>query len=377
MIVDRTYLDYNATAPVKPEVIALVAETMSAVGNASSVHTAGRAARGQVDKARARIGALVKAAPEQVTFTSGGTEANNQALASADGPVLTSVIEHESVLRAAGARPAIAVDDQGRLDLGALDAAIEAEAPAMISVMLANNETGVLQPIADIAARAVARGILLHVDAIQACGKQPVDMGELGADFLSLSAHKFGGPQGIGALITRPGLEPRALIKGGAQEHRRRAGTENVAAIAGFGLAAELAATDTTFSERVQRLRDRMEAGIRAIAPAVRIFGEDAPRLPNTSCLTMPGVSHETQLIAFDLKGIAVSSGAACSSGKVGPSLVLAAMGVPDQEAGTAIRVSFGWDSEPSDVDRFLEAFADLFNRQRSRREAELVARTG
>ncbi|MGI9417693.1 MAG: cysteine desulfurase family protein, partial [Geminicoccaceae bacterium] len=211
----RIYLDYNATAPVKPEVVALVAETMSTVGNASSVHTAGRTARSRIEKARAQVASLVRTVPECVTFTSGGTEANNQALASAGSPALTSAIEHESVLRAAGDLPPIGVDGQGLIDLNALDAAIETQTPAMISVMLANNETGVIQPIADVAARAAERGILVHVDAVQAAGKLPVDMSELGADFLCLSAHKFGGPQGIGALITRPGLDPRPLMKGG------------------------------------------------------------------------------------------------------------------------------------------------------------------
>ncbi len=195
----------------------------------------------------------------------------------------------------------------------------------------------------------------------------PIDFFELGADFMTLSAHKLGGPQGIGALIVRPGLEPAPLLKGGAQEHRFRAGTENVAAIAGFGLAAELAISDTSFSARVAELRDLIEAEIMAIAPEARIFGKNAPRLPNTACFTMPGVGHETQLIAFDLAGIAVSSGSACSSGKVGPSHVLAAMGVPDDVAKTAIRVSLGWANSKKDADRFVKVYHEVSQRCRAR----------
>lgn len=222
---------------------------------------------------------------------------------------------------------------------------------------------------------AADRGILLHVDAVQAAGKIPIDFFELGADFLTLSAHKLGGPQGIGALIARPGIEPSVLLRGGAQEHRLRAGTENVAGIAGFGLAAELAHSDVSFTERVGLLRDWMEAEIMAMSPETRIFGQKALRLPNTSCLTMPGVSHETQLIAFDLAGIAVSSGSACSSGKVGPSHVLAAMDVPDTEAKTAVRVSFGWASTKTDAERFIKVYNDVFQRCRARQSADQSAK--
>ncbi len=377
MAASGIYLDYNATAPVKPAVIERVAEVMTAVGNPSSVHSSGRDARRLVDQARQQVAALVNVSPvanaPSVTmiFTSGGTEANNQALASVDGPVLTSAVEHDSVLRATDDISLIGVDDAGKIDLDALRSACDRRSPGLISVMLANNETGVIQPVREVARMAAERGILLHVDAVQAAGKIPIDFTDLGADFLSLSAHKLGGPQGVGALIVRPGLEPTAVLKGGAQEDRRRAGTENVAGIAGFGLAAELALADAGFKERVGLLRDRMEAEILALSPETRIFGRSSPRLPNTSCLTMPGVSHETQLIAFDLAGIAVSSGSACSSGKVGPSHVLAAMGVPDAEAGTAIRVSFGWASVEGDTERFIKAYRELFERRRARRRAD------
>ncbi len=375
MAANGIYLDYNATAPVKPAVIERVADVMATVGNPSSVHGSGRDARRLVDQARQQVAALVNASPAAtVVFTSGGTEANNQALASVDGPILTSAVEHESVLRAPGDQSPIGVDGDGRIDLEALCSACDRRSPpppAMISVMLANNETGVIQPIREITRIAGDRGILVHVDAVQAAGKIPIGFSDLGADFLSLSAHKLGGPQGVGALIVRLGLEPSAVLKGGAQEHRRRAGTENVAGIAGFGLAAELALSDTDFNERVGLLRDWMEAEILAISPETQVFGKRAPRLPNTSCLTMPGVSYETQLIAFDLAGIAVSSGSACSSGKVGPSHVLAAMGVPDGEAETAIRVSLGWASSRDDAERFIKAYRELFERRRARRSID------
>lgn len=344
------------------------------VGNASSVHGPGRQARRFVDQARQQIATLVSAPSATVVFTGSGSEANNQALASVDGLILTSTIEHESVLNACRARQSTSIDaipvgGDGMIDLRALEQTLDqlATPAALLSIMLANNETGAIQPIHDVARLTADRGLLLHVDAVQAAGKIPIDLAELGADFLTLSAHKFGGPQGVGALIARPGLEPRALLKGGAQEQRFRAGTENVAGIVGFGLAAELAIADTTFKARVQGIRDRIEAEILAMAPDARVFGAGAPRLPNTSCLTMPGVSHETQLIAFDLAGLAVSSGAACSSGKVGPSHVLAAMGISDSEAATAIRVSLGWASSTADADRFIKAYGDLFQRNRAR----------
>lgn len=384
MTVNDVYLDYNATAPVKPEVIERIAETMAIVGNPSSVHGAGRTTRRIVDQARQQIAALVNASPATnapsatVIFTGGGTEANNQVLASVDGPIVTSAIEHDSVLHARGDAASIPVDRDGKIDLDALRSACDRRSPpcVMISVMLANNETGVIQPIREVAGIAADLDIPLHVDAVQAAGKIPIDFFELGADFLTLSAHKLGGPQGIGALVIRPGIEPRALLKGGAQEQRMRAGTENVAGIAGFGRAAELALSDRSFAERTGTLRDGVETEILKISPTTEIFGKRAARLSNTSCLTMPGVSHEIQLIAFDLAGIAVSSGSACSSGKVGASHVLAAMGVPDGEAGTAIRVSFGWGSAKTDAERFIKVYDDVFQRCQARQGADLSVKS-
>lgn len=372
---DQVYLDYNATAPIKPEVIDAMAEAMAVGGNPSSTHAAGRAARRMVSRAREQVAALVGTSPATVVFTSGGTEANNQALA--DNPVLASAIEHPSVLALAGNQPPVPVDDNGIVDLHRLSdllaserPATLAERPATLAVMLANNETGVVQPVKEVVANAGETGIRLHVDAIQAAGKIPVDFFELGADTLSLSAHKLGGPQGVGALIFREGIEPGALLRGGAQEQRLRAGTENVPGIVGFGVAADLAMADRTFAARVGGLRDRLEAEVLDLAAEARIVGGDAPRLPNTTCLALPGISHDTQLIHFDLAGIAVSAGSACSSGKVGPSPVLAAMGLPAELAGSAIRISLGWNSQERDVDRFVVACRELLERRRLRQSA-------
>jgi cysteine desulfurase len=329
------------------------------------VHRCGREARRALEHARAAVAAMAGAAPAQVIFTSGGTEANNQALRSARGPVVVSAIEHDSVLATVPEATRIAVDTEGRVDLRMLERELGGGAPALVSVMLANNETGVIQPVREVVEVARRHGALVHCDAVQAGGKLPIDMSALGVDFLTLSAHKFGGPQGVGALVVRDGLEPETLLRGGGQELRRRPGTENLPGIVGFGRACELAMEDTDWPDRTSALRDRLEARIVALAPAAQVFGRQAARLANTSCLTMPGVSNQTQLIAFDLAGIAVSAGAACSSGKVGPSHVLAAMGVDPAEAASAIRISLGWASTADDVERFVDAWGRLYVRTR------------
>lgn len=384
----RIYLDHNATTPLRREVVQEMLRVLeSEPGNPSSTHAEGAAARATTERARVRVARSLNVAPGEVWFTAGATEANNSVLRgllgdpssepAASRHVVTTQTEHPSVrapleaFEARGHRVTwLRVDADGRLDPAAVTDALQPDT-ALVSIIWANNETGVIQPIREVAKIAADRDVLLHVDAVQAAGKIPFDFSEIGADFLSLSAHKLGGPQGIGALIARPGIEPAALLQGGTQEHRLRAGTENAAGITGFGLAAELALSDVAFAERVGLLRDQIEAEIMAISPETRIFGKIAPRLPNTSCLTMPGVSHETQLIAFDLAGIAVSSGSACSSGKVGPSHVLAAMGVPDEEAGQAIRVSFGWASSKTDAERFIKVYNDVFQRSRARQRAD------
>jgi cysteine desulfurase len=326
----RSYLDYNATAPMRPTVREAVIGALGLSGNPSSVHAEGRAARRAVEDARAAVAALTGAAPAQVVFTGGGTEANNQALAAAAGrTVLVSAIEHDSVLEAVPAARRIAVEPSGTVDLDALDRMLaQAGGPCLVSLMLVNNETGVVQPVAEAARIARSRGALLHCDAVQAAGRLPIDLAALGADMLTLSAHKLGGPKGVGALVLRDGLVCPPLLRGGGQEYRRRAGTENVPGIVGFGQAARDALAGLGDSERVDGLRRSLEARIRAAAPDAPIHGETARRVANTSCIGMPGVPAETQVMAFDLAGIAVSAGSACSSGKVRPSHVLTAMGL-------------------------------------------------
>jgi cysteine desulfurase len=287
---------------------------------------------------------------------------------------VVSAIEHDSVLAAVPDAARIPVDAEGCVDLAALERALARLAPQLVSVMLANNETGVIQPVREVADVARRHGARVHCDAVQAGGKLAIDVAALGVDLLTLSAHKFGGPQGVGALVVRNGLEPDALLRGGGQERRWRPGTENLPGIAGFGRACELAMADAGWRERAAALRDHLETRIAALAPAARVFGHGAERLPNTSCLTMPGVSNHTQLIEFDLAGIAVSTGSACSSGKVGPSHVLAAMGVAPDEAASAIRISLGWASIPDDVDRFVDAWGRLYVRTR-RAAADAIAR--
>jgi cysteine desulfurase len=360
-----SYLDYNATAPVRPAVIEAMRQALERVGNPSSVHRFGRDARRALEHARELVAAMVGAAPAQVVFTSGGTEANNQALQGARGPVAVSAIEHESVLAAAPDAVRIPIDAEGRLDLPALERELARSAPALVSVMLANNETGVIQPVRELVELAHRQGARVHCDAVQAGGKLAIDMDALGVDLLTLSAHKFGGPQGVGALVVGKELEPEALLRGGGQERRWRPGTENLPGIVGFGRACELAMADADWWQRTAALRDRLEARLTALAPAARVFGRGAERLPNTSCITMPGVSNQTQLIEFDLAGIAVSTGSACSSGKVGPSHVLAAMGVEPAVAASAIRISLGWASTPDEVDHLVDAWGRLYARTR------------
>jgi cysteine desulfurase len=329
-----------------------------------------------MERARGAVAELVGVVSADVFFTAGGTEANMLALTPAiatatekrprDG-LFISAIEHSSVRTggrfAAGAVADIAVDGTGRVDLAALRSVLSQAARPLVSIMLANNETGVVQPVAEAAAIVHAAGGLLHVDAVQAAGRLPLDMVALGADLLTLSAHKIGGPKGAGALLRRSDdihiAEP--LVRGGGQERGWRAGTENVAGIAGFGAAA-VAARRNLGSEaaHMARLRDQLEAGLRAITPEVVIFGAAAERLPNTMLFALEGAKAETAVIAFDLEGIAVSSGAACSSGKVQPSHVLGAMGVSPSLLRGAVRVSLGWGTSEIDIARFLTAWRKL-----------------
>ena len=371
----RTYLDWNATAPVRPQALAAMTAALRLPGNASSVHDEGRAARRTVESAREQVAAMVGAQARNVTFTSGATEANMLALT----PVLeiggrkeprdrlfVSAIEHPSVRGggrfAADAVEELPVDGNGVLDLVALARRIATAQRPLVSVMLANNETGAIQPIRAIADIVHDANGLLHVDAVQAPGRIACDMIALGADLLTLSSHKLGGPQGAGALIRRGDIAiGEALIKGGGQERGLRAGTENVAAIAGFGAAAEAAvASRPADAARMADLRAVLEAGLTAATPDVVIFAAKAPRLPNTSLFAAPGMKAETAIIAFDLNGIALSSGSACSSGKVQASHVLAAMDVEPGLAQGALRVSLGWETTERDIENLLNAWTKV-----------------
>ncbi|WP_375304072.1 cysteine desulfurase family protein [Bradyrhizobium sp. A11] len=372
---NRVYLDWNATTPLRPEARAAMVAAFDLAGNPSSVHAEGREARRLVEEARAELALAVGALPRNVVFTSAGTEANALALSPglrgpSSGPVerlLVSAVEHASVL-AGGRFPAntiglIRVTRAGVVDLEHLRARLADGPPALVSIMAANNETGALQPVAEAARIVHEAGGLLHVDAIQALGKIPFDIKAMGIDLATFSAHKIGGPKGVGALVMAEGiagLEP--VLRGGGQELGRRAGTENVVGIAGFGAAVKVALQALPEdAERITILRIRLENGIRGIAGAT-IFAEDVRRLPNTVLFTAPGLKAETAVIGFDLEGIAVSSGSACSSGKVQPSHVLSAMGFDPAVAQGAVRLSLGWSTEPDDINRALEAWRKLGN---------------
>jgi cysteine desulfurase len=370
---DRVYLDWNATTPLRPEARAAMAAAWDFCGNPSSVHAEGRQARRLVEEARTAVAAAVGALPRNVVFTSGGTEAN--ALALTPGlrrgsglpaeRLLVTAIEHASVL-AGGRFPTeaigtIGVTSAGLLDLDRLRAKLEGGPPALVSVMLANNETGAMQPVAEAAEIAHAAGGLLHVDAIQAFGKISCDINALNADLVTVSGHKIGGPKGVGAVALAEGvrgLEP--WLRGGGQELGHRAGTENVAGIAGFGAAAKAAmGVRESDAIRLESLRNRLERGLRETTGAI-VFSGDVPRLPNTTLFTVPGLKAETAVIGFDLEGIAVSSGSACSSGKVQPSHVLKAMGFGPEIAEGAVRLSLGWSTSAADIDRCLKAWRKL-----------------
>jgi cysteine desulfurase len=358
----RTYLDHNATSSLRPKARAAMLAALELGGNASSVHTEGRAARAAIDEAREVIARTLGVIPPMVVFTSSGTEANNFAVKSTPvGRLLVSAIEHPSVIEAAGAsgKPVefIPVDRNGLVDLTALDRMLGTGPQALISMMLANNETGVIEPLRDVVAIGRKHDALIHTDAVQALGKIPVNFGSLGVDLMSISAHKLGGPVGVGALIIRDGLTIEPLIHGGGQERRRRAGTENAAAIAGFAAAV----SEKLFE--IGNLRDLLES---RLEDAVFI-GRGVERLPNTTCVAWPGTAAETLVMAFDLDGIAISSGSACSSGKVARSHVLAAMGLAPEIVGGAIRVSLGWNTTEQEIDRFVAVAKSITARRRAR----------
>jgi len=351
------YFDANASEILRDVARDALVQALDCVGNPSSIHQAGRAARRMLEQARTQVATLAGAQPSEVIFCSGGTEANATAIAAlgADRVVLTGATEHPSVLSASPDAERLPVCADGTLDLPALEAALSRTPPALVCLMLANNETGVLHPIEEAARLCRAHGALLHVDAVQAAGRVPIDMARQGATTLAISAHKLGGPQGAGALITTPGLPIAPLIPGGGQERGRRGGTPALPAIVGFGAAA----AEANGAAHLAVLRDRLERA--AIARGAFVCGR-GPRLPNTTCLALPGVRSETQVIALDLAGIAVSAGAACSSGKISASHVLAAMGL-SEFAGCAIRVSLPWNATEAEIDAFIAAYGALADR--------------
>jgi cysteine desulfurase len=373
---ERSYFDWNATAPLREEARRAAEAALALVGNPSSVHAEGRAARHVIEHARQEVAALAGAKAADVFFTSSGTEANMLALSPAweigadkrpRDLLFISAVEHASV-RAGGrfapeAIKELPVDGEGRLRLDALEKALAGSKASLVSLMLANNETGVIQPVAEAASIVHAAGGLLHVDAVQAAGRMPLDINALRADLLTLSAHKIGGLKGTGALIrANEDLHLNdPLIRGGGQERGLRAGTENVPGIAAFGAAAAVARRDgEAEARRISELRLKLETGLRSIAPGTVIFGEGAPRLPNTTLFALEGMKAETAVIAFDLEGIAVSSGSACSSGKVQPSHVLGAMGVSPSLLRGAVRLSLGWETTETDIERLLNAWRKL-----------------
>lgn len=360
----RHYLDHNATSPLRPAAREAMLSAMALAGNASSVHAEGRAARKLLDDARDSVARALGILPQMLVFTSGGSESNTMAMTGVPvSRLLVSAVEHPSVLESARQSgksvEIVPITGDGVIDLEALDRMLPG-APALVSVMLANNETGVIQPISRVAELAGAHGALLHVDAVQGFGKIPVNFGLLGADLMTVSAHKLGGPAGIGALVIRDGLAIDPLIHGGGQELRRRAGTENVAGAAGFAAAVG----EKRLEIRV--LRDNLE---QALEGAV-IFGRSAERLPNTTCFAAPGMDAETLLMGFDLAGIAVSSGSACSSGKVARSHVLDAMGIAPEISRAAIRVSLGWTTTAEDIEHFIATWRRLRARHKARAAA-------
>jgi len=377
-VASLAYLDHAAITPVRPEAAEALREALSVFGNPSSIHAAGRAARDLLDRSRERVAAALGAFPGEVVFTAGATESAALAIRGAleaappgrDELVVTAV-EHPCVrdlakaLAARGTRvTTLPVDRRGLLDPEALRAAVT-ERTALVCAMRANNETGVVLPVAELAAAARDRGALFFCDAVQAVGKTEVDVRTLGADLLALSGQKFGGPRGAGALWVREGI-PLAPVLGGHQERGRRAGTENLPGIAGLGAAIEAAsARRSEEGARVAALRERLERQLLAALPGARVNGAGAPRLPGIASITFPGVDAEALLMALDLEGICASAGAACTSGSTKPSHVLSAMGLPVEEARSTLRLSLGWSSTEADVERAVEAVPRLARRVR------------
>lgn len=359
----KTYLDYNATAPIKPEVLSLVTTVMGETGNASSIHGFGRQARKYVEDARVQVANLCGVDPETVTFTSGATESINSVLSAyRDKTVFISDIEHPAVIEAAPHASRIPVTSDGVVDMTAYARMLKEcdTPPALVSVMLVNSETGVIQPIQEMAKMAHDAGALFHTDAVQAAGRMDLSAIAPHVDFISLSAHKMAGPQGVGALIVKQGITLPKFMMGGGQEKNCRAGTHNTAGIAGMGKAAQLALADLDHYKNIEKMRDRLESEIIKISDAVTIYGANAKRVGNCCNVGVKNLPAQTQMMALDLDGIAVSSGSACSSGSFKSSHVLKAMGVNDEDAKSALRISIGWATTSADIDRFLASWSKL-----------------
>ena len=377
---ERTYLDWNATAPLHAGARAAIERALDVSGNPSSVHVEGRRARAIVETARDQVAPLVGARSSEVVFTSGATEACNMVLAGPWGAILRAGIEHDAVLKPAAASGGEIIDlcvtRDGVVDLADLAAKVRTATAkhgagrVLLALQLANNETGVLQPLAEAAAIAREAGAMVFTDVVQAAGRVPLDFATLGVDTMAVSAHKLGGPKGIGALILRDGVELPALIRGGGQERYRRGGTENIPGIAGFGAAAEIARETLAERGRIAALRDRLEMGLVALTPDAAIVGATAERLANTTCVAAPGLSAETLVIRFDLAGFAISAGAACSAGKIGASSVLLAMGFPEATARSAVRISIGPTTTDREIDRFLDAWRNIASAPHTRTAA-------
>lgn len=368
---ESIYLDHNATTPVKPAVRETMLEMLDFAGNASSIHKAGRTARMRIEEARAGIARFVNAgARDIVVFTSGATEANNMLLRGCKlERIIASAIEHPSILQTGMATDIIPALPSGLVDIDALDRMLAANTrQTLISVMTVNNETGVIQPIEDIVKIARKHSALVHTDAVQAAGRISLDIQKLGVDFMTLSAHKMGGPQGAGCLVIANCAVVSPLLKGGNQEKSLRAGTENLAGIAGFAAAAALA--DCADAAQHRHWRDKLETALAAKAPTLHIFGKNAPRVANTSMFCLEGASSETQLIALDLAGICVSNGSACASGTVHASHVLQAMGATHAQAASSLRVSMGWNTSEKDIDMFIEQWSRMYDRIKDRLNA-------
>jgi len=363
----KTYLDYNATAPIRPEVLDLVTKIMGDVGNASSVHGHGRAARKYVEDARIQVADMCHVEPDQVIFTSGATEATNAALSTfKDKKTLISAIEHPAVVDSLPNAIHIPVTSDGVIDMNAyIELLNDGDAPALVSVMLVNSETGVIQPVAEMAKLAREKGALFHTEVVQAAGRIDINLNKLGVDYMSLSAHKFAGPQGVGALILRNGLDAPKFMRGGEQEKNCRAGTHNTAGIAGMGLAAQMAVEQIDHYQKIGTMRNDLENRLKSISDKIVIYAENAPRICNTTNIGIAGLPAQTQMMALDLDGISVSSGSACSSGSFKPSHVLMAMGVSEEDAKCSLRISMGWNTTPADIDHFIESWRKIINRQK------------